>query len=427
MTSFTIIGKKSIAAIGVAAAASMFGVGVSQADVFDNWMKFGSSNSAGEWDQPYDRTVARQWEINPPKGYPTIAKANITFMKAAIKRYARIVSKGGWRPLPRGKRLSTGMSGDSVARLRKHLLLTGDLRGSSGFSSVYDYYVEQAVKRFQKRHGLTPSGQVDKSTLMALNVPASARLRQLRTNLSRVAALSRKRAKKFVMVNIPAAQLEAVENGKLFSRHSVVVGKPGRATPVLTTAVSRISFNPYWTVPPTVLREDLIPKARQYAKRGKDVLAAYRMTAFYKGRKLNPRTINWNSPAVYKYTYRQEPYEDNSMGFVKIFIPNKHMVFLHDTPLKTLFGRNFRAASSGCVRVQNVTRFVSWLLKDNKGWNLKRVAGMKRSGERLEVRPKKNVPVYLAYITAWATPDSTVNFRRDIYRRDGVGLTASAY
>ncbi len=423
------MGRRGIASVIIIGAA--FGTALAtaaRAEVDNFWSQFGFGGPAAEWDQPYDRSQARNWELNPPRGYPTLSKANIAPMKAAIKRYARIAAKGGWKPIPKGQTLRTGMSGRAVQLLRRRLELTGDLKPGSGLSNVYDYYVEQAVKRFQKRHGLSPSGIADKTTIMALNVPASARLRQLRTNLGRLVSLSRNPGKKYVLVNIPAAQIEAVENNRVVSRHAAVVGKYERQTPILRSTISQISFNPYWTVPPTVLRKDLIPKARQYARRGKDILAAYRMTAYdSRGRKLDPKKINWFSDAVYNYTYRQEPWEENSMGFVKIHFPNKYAVFLHDTPLKSLFGRNFRAASSGCVRVQNVKQFVAWLLKDNKGWSRRRIDQIKASGERIKVKPARRIPVYLAYITAWATPDGTVNFRRDIYKRDRVGLLAAAY
>ena len=394
----------------------------------NSWMRFGGQyGSTGDWQQPYDRGFARKYESQPVRGYPTVEPGNVAPLKAAIARYAKIVSNGGWRPLTTKYKLRVGNSGPVVRQLRKRLAITGDLRGRGGFLQTFDYYVERAVKRFQRRNGLTPTGFVDKTTIMALNVPAATRLQQLRINLTRLQALILKRKTKYILVNIPAAQVEAIENDHVISRHSGVVGKLQRQTPILTSYVADISFNPYWTVPPTVLHKDLIPKARQYAQHGKDILEAYHMKAFDRsGKRLDPHSIDWNSDEVYKYTYRQDPWEDNSMGFVKIHFPNKYSVFLHDTPSKSVFGRNFRADSSGCVRVQNIQHLVAWILKEN-GWNDERVAEIKRSKETLRVRPKVRVPVVLAYLTAWATPDGVVNFRRDVYGRDNVDVTASAY
>ena len=406
---------------------------MAHANDFDSqsWMKFGGqygNNSDNDWQQPFDRGFVRQYEANPSRGFPTIQPQNIAPLKKAIEHYATLVSQGGWGKLPNEYSLKVGNSGKLVEQLRARLAISGDLKVKAGYFSTFDYYVENAVKRFQRRNGLTPTGYVDKTTIMALNVPASARLRQLRTNLTRLQSVQRKSSKRYIFVNIPAAQIEAVENGQVVSRHSGVVGKLDRQTPILTSRVVRISFNPYWTVPPTVLRKDLIPKARTYASRGKDLLKAYHMTAFDKktGRKVSGRDIDWNSESAYNYTYRQDPWEDNSMGFVKIHFPNRHAVFLHDTPSKSLFGRNFRADSSGCVRVQNVQHLVAWILK-NDGWNNERVAEIKRTKETRTVRPKKQIPLILGYITAWATPDGVVQFRRDLYGRDNVDVTASAY
>ncbi len=394
----------------------------------NSWMRFGNQYGTSEsWEQPYDRGFAKKYESQPVRGYPTLQQENIEPLKQAIKRYAAIVSKGGWNKISNKHSLKVGNSGKLVEQLRRRLQITGDLRVEAGFFKTFDYYVERAVKRFQKRQGLTPTGYVDKTTIMALNVPASSRLRQLRINLTRLQSMVRKKYKRYVFVNIPAAQIEAVEDGHVVSRHSGVVGKIARQTPILTSAVARVSFNPYWTVPPTVLRKDLIPKARQYAKHGKDILKTYHMTAFTKsGRKLDPASINWNSDEVYNYVYRQDPWKDNSMGFVKIHFPNKYAVFLHDTPSKSVFGRNFRADSSGCVRVQNIQQLVAWILKGD-GWTRERVAEIKRSKETLTVVNKSHTPLMLAYITAWATPDGMVQFRRDVYGRDNVDVTASAY
>lgn len=396
------------------------------ANAYDSW--FGGNEEGVRWDQTFDRSAAREWEMNPPKGFPTLDKANIPLMKQAVKRYAAIISAGGWRKIPKGK-MGPGYSGENVAMLRKRLQFTGDLQKSSSFSSMYDYYVERAVKRFQVRHGLTPAGLVDRRTLAALNVPATVRLRQIRTNIARLNGLTRKTAKRYVAVNVPAQQIEVVENGRIVSRHAAVVGKIDRQTPRLRSKIHEINFNPYWNVPRSIVKKDLVPKARREAKKGRyDLLDRFRISAIDgNGRKVDPKTINWNSNSVYNYRYRQDPWKDNSMGFVKINFHNKHAVYMHDTPSKSLFGRNLRANSSGCIRVQNVKQLVTWLLKDNSDWNRSRVDQMQTNGERKDVRLKSRAPVYFVYITSWATKDGTVHFRRDLYKQDGVGATASNY
>lgn len=418
------------AAAGGAAAVFLLVSGVFQpvsADVGqDRWWNWGNGGGASTT-QPYNRSRARQWEAQPPAGLPTLSRDNIPVMKAAIKRYAAIVDNGGWKAIPEVE-LRAGIRHGAVPLLRRRLELTGDLPEGYGYSPRFDHRLESAVERFQKRHGLTPTGVVGDSTLMALNVSANARLRQLRKNLARVNSLSRSADNRYVLVNIPAAQVELVENDRVVSRHSAVVGKTDRRTPVLRSNINRISFNPYWNIPQSIVRKDLVPKARQYARAGKDALEAYRIEAFDgSGRKVDPEKINWNSSAVYGYAYRQVPWEDNSMGFVKIGFPNRHAVYLHDTPSKSLFGRNYRAHSSGCIRVHNVEQLVTWLLAGNGNWDSARIREMALTGAREDVRLKNRTDVYLAYVTAWGTRDGTVHFRRDLYGRDGVGKSATAY
>lgn len=400
--------------------------GVAVADVGSerwgrSWNVRGSS-----YDSSVTRSLAREWEAQPPKGQPTLSKSNLAPLQAAIKHYQAIVAQGGWKQLPM-LRLRPGVRHGAIAVLRRRLELTRDLAPGRGYSRRYDNYLTEAVKHFQARHGLTPTGIVGKSTINALNVPAKARLQQLRINLGRLRTLSNSTSKKYVVVNIPAAQIEAVQNDEVVSRHAAVVGKVDRRTPILRSQIHQINFNPYWHIPQSIVRKDLVPKARLYARRGKDILSTYRIDAYSGSRKLDPRKINWNSPAVYNYAYRQQPWKDNSMGFVKINFPNAHSVYMHDTPSKTLFARNFRAHSSGCVRVQNVKQLVSWLLESNQGWDLGKITQFEQTGTRKDVNLKRRVSVYFVYITAWATKDGIVNFRRDVYGRDRVGVTASAY
>ena len=385
----------------------------------DGWFRFGKKRHAH---------LNGAEELAP--GYATLARANIEPTKQAIARYRDIVARGGWPQISFSRKdIRPGSRGRNIIALRQRLTITGDLpEGVSGRQRKFDYRVEEAVRRFQYRHGLKPTGVINRRTAMALNVSASARLAQLKRNLSRLQGLAQPASKRYVVVNIPAAQIEAVEGGQVASRHIAVVGKIDRRTPVLQSRIHEINFNPYWNVPASIVRKDLVPQARQYARSGKDLLDIYKMEAFDgRGRKVSSANINWFSNAVYNYRFRQEPWEDNSLGFVKINFHNKHAVYLHDTPSKSLFNRNFRAHSSGCVRVQNVSKLVGWLLGPNSGWNTGRVLEMKQTGERRDVRLKKKTSVFLAYVTAWSTPDGMVHFRRDIYKRDGVGVAAAQY
>lgn len=365
--------------------------------------------------------------INPPLGTPTLATRNIEATKAAIEKYKVIVAQGGWPTVP-AKAMKPGQSGQEVEILQRRLEISGDLVGQS-VPGEYDAAVVAAVKKFQTRHGFAATGVIDsKAAIEALNTPAYVRLAQLQASLRRLQALAPNVAGRYVVVNIPAAQVEAVAGGEVALRHVAVVGKPERPTPEISSKIVEINFNPYWYVPRTIIIKDLVPKGREFARRGQDLLAAYHMQAFdAAGNPLDPRQIDWNGSDVYNYNFRQLPFEENSLGFVKINFPNKDSVYMHDTPLKGLFGSNVRFESSGCVRVHNVEQVVAWILRDTPGWSYERIVSMKQTGEQVDVKLSKPVPVYLAYISAWGTPDGLVNFRRDIYGLDGAAATASAY
>jgi L,D-transpeptidase YcbB len=365
---------------------------------------------------------------NPALATPTLGARNVEATKTAIQRYQGIVAQGGWPMVP-GKVMRPGQRGPEIEILHRRLEISGDLVGSS-IPNEYTATLTGAVRKFQARHGLPATGVIDsKATIEALNVPASIRLAQLQSSLKRLQSLSTNTgAGRYVVVNIPAAQVEAVEGGEVVSRHAAVVGKPERPTPEITSKIHEINFNPYWYVPRSIIHKDLIPKGRAFAARGQDMLAAYKMQAFdAAGNPLDPRQINWNGTEVYNYNFRQLPWGENSLGFVKINFPNKDSVYIHDTPLKSLFGRAVRFESSGCVRVHNVEQLVAWILRDTPGWSYQRIASMKQTGEQIDVKVSKTVPVYLAYISAWGTPDGLVNFRPDIYGLDGASTTASAY
>jgi murein L,D-transpeptidase YcbB/YkuD len=390
-----------------------------------NWMKWPGSAYASAED-PTDRQFIKEWEAAPPKGFATLSPNNVIPMKAAIVHYMQIVARGGWQPLP-DEQLQQGSSGPAVALLQEHLLMTGDLKEMGGNPQSFDYYVTKAVRRYQASNGLAPTGIVDKRTIAALNIPAASRLKQLKMNLARLEQLARGIPKKYVVVNIPAAQIEAVEADRVVSRHAGVVGKPERATPELRSAIHELNFNAVWHLPPTVIEKDLIPKGQEMAKLGQSVLVKYHIDAYgADGKKLDPSKIKWTGGGAAGLTYKQQPGPENPLGFVKLNFNNSHSVYMHDTPSQSLFGRNFRAASSGCVRVNGIEHLAAWVLAD-QGWRPEDVKRMKETGERRDVKLKKPMPLYFAYLTAWATPDGVVQFRRDLYQKDGIGSAAAAY
>jgi len=375
----------------------------------------GVSNVAAQ-DEPVSPSEAID-TIEPILSYDTAY--NLTL---AIQKYEAIVAAGGWKELSRGTYgIKNGDRQGHVRSLRRRLAATGDLDPEIRISDKFDDEVEAAVKLFQARHGLRTTGIIDQETLITLNVTAEEKLAQLRLNQARVEEAVSALSDRYIVVNIPAASIEAVENGTVQRRHTAIVGRIDRQTPILTSKVHEINFNPYWHVPKSIIRRDII----KFMNDDPNYLANFRIKIYGNdGEELDPSSIDWNTDEAVQYLFRQEPGAENSMGHVKINFHNKHSVYLHDTPQKSLFGQNRRFHSSGCVRVEEVDQLVSWLLSGNEEWNHLAVDATFASGERLDVRLKQPVPIITTYITAWANRQGVVSFREDIYQFDKQGRVA---
>ena len=357
----------------------------------------------------------------PQTSLPTLSPATVQHTEQAIQRYEGLLARGAWPQVAHADRLRLGSRNAVVVALRQRLIAGGDLDANAGVSDVFDSYVDAAVRRFQTRHGLNSDGVVHTQTLKVLNVPTAARLAQLKTNLLRLRSLSAHLGNRHVVCNIPAARIEAIENGVAVSRHTAVVGKPDRPSPDINSKIVEVNFNPYWTVPVSIVRKDLIPKMQAEP----DYLVSNHIRIFnMRGDELTPAQINWYSDEAVNYRFKQDPGDFNSLGSIRINFPSKHGVYMHDTPLKNLFGEDMRFHSSGCVRVQNVRELVNWLLAETPGWSRQEIDQVIKSGDRKDAKIAKPVPLYWVYVTAWATPDGVVQFRDDIYNRDGLGALA---
>ena len=377
-------------------------------------------NLRGEFGQGFDS--ASRTILMPKASLPTLSPATVQHTEQAIREYEAIIARGGWPTVARAERMRLGSRHPGVLLLRQRLMSTGDLDVRAGESEIYDSYVEAAVRRYQARHGMTVDGVVHEQTIKALNVPAAVRLAQLRTNLVRLRSMSGNLGTRFVVCNIPAARIEAIENGVAVSRHTAVVGKPDRPSPDINSKIIEINFNPFWTVPNSIVRRDLIPKMQAEP----DYLTVNRIRIFDpRGSELQPSQVNWYSNEAVNYMFKQDPGDFNSLGSIRINFPNRDGVYMHDTPSKNLFGEDFRFHSSGCVRVQNVRELVNWLLTETPGWSRQEIDRVIKGGDRLDAMITRPVPLYWVYVTAWATPDGVVQFRDDIYNRDGLGPMAT--
>ncbi len=356
-----------------------------------------------------------------PNRVPFRSNQMLDGLDSAYLAYERIVKAGGWQALPGNRMIRPGDDDQRVPLLRRRLVAESYLKRGSGFDSfTYDGEVELAVKRFQETHGLRPSGRVDRPTFAELNISAEARLRQLRLNAQRLQELSPHRAEdRYILVNSPGFQLEAVERGDVQLRHRVIVGRPGRDTPDLRASIRAMNFFPYWRVPDSIATLDVAPrlvKEPEYLDKEK-----IRLVSAANGTEIDHHSMNWSTFDSKRLKFRQDPGPQNALGLVRIDMQNEHGVYLHDTPLKELFKQRSRDFSAGCVRVQDVFQLVEWLARYEPGWDQPgRAEQVINSGQALDVNLAKPVPVYFAYITAWAEPDGRIEFRPDIYNRDAI-------
>jgi L,D-transpeptidase YcbB len=372
----------------------------------------------GQFGQDFDqgsRTIRM-----PKPTAPTLSPSTAQLTEQATKTYDGIVARGGWPTVPQVDELRVGTRNPAVVDLRQRLSASGDLdpNAVAADNDTYDSYLEEAVRRFQARHGLTIDGIVRASTLTAMNVPAATRRDQLKVNIERLKTLTTNLGPRYLVVNIPAARVEAIENDVAVLRHTAVVGKPDRPSPDINSKIVQVNFNPFWTVPVSIVRKDLIPLMQDTP----DYLTKNHIRIYDPNHKeVPPSQINWYSEDAVHYTFREDPGDANSLGRIRINFPSAYGVYMHDTPLKNLFGEDFRYDSSGCVRVQNVRQLVGWLLDGTKGWSSDHIDEAIKSGEQLNANLTKPVPLHWVYVTAWSASDGVVQFREDIYNRDGLG------
>jgi len=342
-------------------------------------------------------------------------------LKQALANYRKIQAEGGWPQVPAGETLKPGMSSPRVITIRQRLAVTADMPAVSMESALYDDAVEAGVKQFQKRHGLEADGVIGKGTLVVMNVPVDARIDQLRVNLDRARWVLHDLPQDFVVTDIAGFNVLYIRNGQEAWKTRVQVGKTYRKTPVFRDRIRYIEFNPTWTIPPGILRKDILPKV----KRDPEYLRNKNMVVLnQQGTQIDTATIDWSQyPGKgFPYLIRQQPGPNNALGRVKFIFPNKHAVYLHDTPSKSGFKRAERAFSSGCIRVQNPFHFAELLLADNPGWDRAKIDAVVESRKTTRVNLTEPLTVMLLYWTAQVDSEHRVVFKQDIYDRDGAVL-----
>ena len=351
---------------------------------------------------------------------PMLSASGVAEMQAAESKYAAIVSNGGWPKVPKGA-LKKGSEGNGVMALNQRLFIEGYVRPEAAegeFASIFTTATQDGLMRFQRNNGLAASGQMDGPTLQSLNVSAAERLSTIRANIPRIAEYSKDLGDRYIVVNVPAQQIETVNGNRVFSRHNAIVGRPSRPTPVVMTALSDINFNPYWNAPPSIVERDILPKMSS------GILEKMNMKVFdgVGGPEVNPKRINWRRAVVDNYHFRQEPGGSNAMATAKINFSSPFGIYLHDTPEQHMFESSGRFFSSGCVRVQKVAVLLNWILNGQDGIDSSQIEYLAQSLERKDVKLAAPPQLRVAYLTSWPTSDGVVAFRGDVYGLDGTGF-----
>ncbi len=341
-------------------------------------------------------------------------------LRQALAGYRRIAHAGGWPAVSPGPRLELGVSGPRVLELRARLQAADLLEVTTSEvadPSLFDAGVEAAVLRFQALHGLAPDGVVGPQTLLALNVPAAQRVRQIELNLERWRWLPDDLGRRHIMVNIPGFHLSVVEDGRSVLEARVVVGKAYQPTPVFSATMRYVVFSPYWNVPRSIAVEEMLPRLRR------DPYSLFRDGIHVhdaQGVGIDPGTVNWHAvtPSTFNYRLRQDPGPGNALGRVKFLFPNRHAVYLHDTPAPQLFQRSQRTFSHGCVRLSRPLELAEYLLADQGPWDRESIVEASQRQKEKWVSLAEGIPVHLLYWTAWVDEEGVTHFRHDVYERD---------
>ncbi len=346
-------------------------------------------------------------------------------LKSYLIKYIDIAKKGGWPKSPRFGTIKPGKSNAKIIPLvRKHLSMTGDLQGCSEpmDSPKYDDCLVKAVKRFQIRHGLKGSGIIGKSTRKALNQTVTQAIQKIRLNLDRIKWLSREESSKRIELNIPSFRLNFFAKDKLVTTIRVVAGKPDHPTPSFHNRMKYIVVNPWWKIPESIVRHEMLPKLIRdpyhYEAQGKELHTSWDETS----PRVDPGTVNWakyrgnNKPIP--YYFMQVPSRHNALGKIKFLFPNGYQVYIHDTPSKSLFFRNTRAFSHGCMRIQKPRELLESLALFNDNIDVDAVMKRLEGTEKKTIVLNQSVPIDITYLTAFVDPYGYLNFRKDIYRYD---------
>ena len=413
--------------------------------------------STGERPVNLSNLLVRAIETNQVQGtldgllpkYPMYAN-----LRDSLKEYREIAASGGWQPVPYGDKFKKGARGQRVVALSKRLKVTGELDSSIAESDLFDETLDQAVKKYQQRNGLYVDGIVGISTIEALNVPVEERISQIELTMERWRLLPQYLGNRYILVNIANYNLYGIENNNDSVNMRIVVGKPHWNTPMFSEDMTHLIINPNWNIPPSIFKDDIAPRIKEdpeyMAKKNMDALGleapekivvekpevveiednleATEVTEGNnaEGQELSEIEIqNKKAQEEYaskvlsgKYRLRQNPGPGNPLGRIKFLFPNKHSVYLHDTPNRGFFKKAQRNFSHGCIRVEKPLELAEFVLFSDPRWTQSTIQSSINRGKTKTVHLEQTIPVYILYFTAWVDKEGSVNFHKDVYGLD---------
>lgn len=380
-------------------------------------------------DAKLEQALAHEGGIEEVLRGLTPPHADYQRMRQALADYKAIQARGGWDAVPAGPALKPGDGGPRVAALRARLAASGDLptaapakdaNAPAPAQNVYDQTLASAVSRFQQRHGLEVTGNVDEGTLAELNVPVQDRIRQLQVNLERWRWMPASLGERHILVNVPEFRLDVYEGDRSVLAMRVVVGKDQSRTPAFSDKMTYLELNPAWNLPDSIVNDEILPAAS-----GNPGYIASKNMEVVKGWGDGEEVVDLYSVDLASlgqpgslYRLRQRPGDDNPLGKVKFMFPNEFNIYLHDTPADHLFNRAERGFSHGCIRLEKPMELAAYLLKEDPKWTPEAIQAAVASGEHQAISLPKPLPVHILYWTAWVEGDGSVHFRKDLYGHD---------
>ncbi len=401
------------------------------------WLEYASDLVNGVTDRPHADPM---WRIKPrevnllpvlkeaidrnrvAETLGDLAPSNAEYRRLSEARetYRQIAQAGGWGTLPATLRLKPGQRSPSIAALARRLAITGDLPPDAAKNPPpeYDARLQEAVRRFEARHGLPDTPALARETVAAMNVPVGTRIRQIELNMERWRWFPRDLGSRHVRVNVPEYHLDVWDGGRIVLSMNVIVGATDKPTPIFSDTMTTVAFAPFWNVPASIANDETLPAVMS----DPDYLARNNLEVVsILGEVVDPSTIDWSDAQdgeAFPYRFRQRPGTANSLGLVKFLFPNDFDVYLHDTPAAALFKKPYRALSHGCVRVEQPVELAEYLLEGSAGWDAPRIQAAMNAGEEQHVKLPHPIPVHLMYWTARVDERGTVYFFNDIYGHD---------